>query len=257
MNVQAANVVTKGLAAICVLFAALWIIQLMGFGTHYGWITDQDESPHKLDVGKIDRSPFSLPAETKFVDVTARPLFNEDRKPTPADAPIAADAPPAVPLNVSLTGVIITPDVKMAMLLDKGRNQPVALRVGMPLEGDQAAWTLIEVKPRSVTFENADNDRSEIELETTNTPLKAPPGVPQRPASAAAQQPGKPGAGAPRAPMSREGRPDATANDDLARRIEERRRQMREEAEKLRQSGQAGKPEAASPEPAQADTDKN
>ena len=82
---------------------------------------------------------------------------------------------PQNPLNITLTGIVSTSSVKIAMVQDKARNQSVALKVGMPLEGDQASWTLVEVKPRSVVFRSAANEKTEVELETSVAqPPKAP-----------------------------------------------------------------------------------
>ena len=45
------------------------------------------------------------------------PLFNEDRKPTPIDASEGEDAAaPQNPLNITLTGIISTSSVKIAMV---------------------------------------------------------------------------------------------------------------------------------------------
>jgi general secretion pathway protein N len=154
--------------------------------------------------------------------------------PTPVDAAGSADTPPPSPLNVALTGVILDEEnhVRVAMLQDKARNQAVALRVGMPLEGEQASWTLVEVKPRLVVFRNAANESAEVELETALKPSAAgAPGGAGRGGKPSA--PARPGAAAPKKA--------ADASSDLARRIEERRKQMREDAERLRNGAKPAK----------------
>ena len=164
---------------------------------------------------------------SSFAEVENRPLFNEDRKPTPLgdDAPVT-EGPPPVALNVTLTGVIIVrasgtrPELRIAMLRDNMRNESLTLKVGMPLTGDQAGWTLEALEPRLATFRNANDEKAEIELTTTAAPARAP-----APAAANAR------------PASAPAEPSKQANEaasDLAKRIEERRRQMREEAERLR-----------------------
>jgi general secretion pathway protein N len=170
------------------------------------------------------------------------PLFNEDRKPTPIDASEGEDtAAPQSPLNIALTGIISTPSVKIAMVQDKARNQSVALKVGMPLEGDQASWTLVEVKPRSVVFKSAANERTEVELETAVVqPPKAPAPRSARTGSPANNARGNTAASAKDTKKGDSG--------DLAKRIEDRRRQMREDAEKLRNQNGKGPP-PTKPEP--------
>jgi general secretion pathway protein N len=184
--------------------------------------------------GDIDKLALQMPPASEFAAVDEHPLFNDDRLPTPVDAAGSADTPPPSPLNVALTGVILDEEnhVRVAMLQDKARNQAVALKVGMPLEGEQASWTLVEVKPRLVVFRSAANETAEVELETALKPsAPASGGRGGKPASPTA--PAKPGAAAPKK--------SADASSDLARRIEERRKQMREDAERLRNGAKPAK----------------
>ena len=94
-----------------------------------------------------------------------------------AKATLPTRVRPRVPLNVTLTGVILvrktetTPELRMAMVRDNMRNESVALKVGMPLTGDQAGWTLVALAPRLATFRNANDETAEIEL----YPAAAPP----------------------------------------------------------------------------------
>lgn len=229
MDVKVARMTTLVLAGICGLLLLVALIQLAGYGRGYGWLpAETDGGP--LSVGNIDREAFRIPPMSAFSEVERRPLFNEDRKPTPVgEGEIAEEGPPPVPLNVTLTGVILvrksesTPELRIAMVRDNLRNESVALKVGMPLSGDQAGWTLVALAPRLATFRNANDETAEIELQTAATPAK-PPVAAQRPAGVA---PAKPGAVAPAEAQNAQ-------ESDLAKRIEERRRQMREEAERLR-----------------------
>ncbi|MGA8277943.1 MAG: hypothetical protein WB784_07085 [Rhodanobacteraceae bacterium] len=185
-------------------------------------------------IGKIERETFKLPAASSFAAIEARPLFNDDRQPTPLDEGDDAtdEAAPASPLNVTLTGVIVTPKVRIALVRDNVRNQSLALKVGMPLEGDQASWTLTEIKPRSAVFRSAADEDTEIELETAAAPsrLALPGRTAQRPGSKAAALKGK-GAFSVHPPGDQG---TSGSNSDLAKRIAERRRQMREDAARLR-----------------------
>jgi general secretion pathway protein N len=202
-------------------------------------IEDFAADPADPTLGKIDNKPVVLPPASAFAAIEAHPIFNEDRKPTPQDTSGTdeADAPPPNPLSVMLTGVILDDKnhVRIAMLQDKARNQPVALRVGMPLEGDQASWTLVEVKPRAAVFRSAANETTEVELETAVAALKPAAPAPKGPAPRPGGSPPRPGQ-----PPAAAG---TNANADLARRIEDRRKQMRDEAERLRN----GKPPAGQP----------
>lgn len=227
MDVRTARMVTMVLAGLCGLLMLSALIQFAGYGRGYGWLPP-DQASEQIAAAEIDQTPIKIPPMSSFVEVENRPLFNDDRKPTPHDdGDIEEDAPPPVPLNVTLTGVIIvrktesTEDLRIAMVRDNMRNESLALKVGMPLSGDQAGWTLVSVEPRLATFKNANDEKAEIELNTSATPARAPKPPPPNPAQPVRQP----------APDQKRG---DTAESDLARRIEERRRQMREEAERLR-----------------------
>lgn len=227
MDVRTARLLTLVLAALCGLLLLAALIQFAGYGRGYGWLPP-DSPSEQVVAAEIDQTPIKIPPMSSFAEVENRPLFNDDRKPTPLDdGEPEADVPPPVALNVTLTGIIIvrktesTEELRVAMVRDNLRNESVALKVGMPLSGDQAGWTLVSVEPRVATFKNASDEKAEIELSTSATPARAPmPPVPKPVAPGRQPDPNqKSGNG---------------AESDLARRIEERRRQMREEAERLR-----------------------
>ena len=242
MNVRVARLTTTVLAGACgfLLFTAL--LQYAGVGRGYGWAADDPSSEPPLPGSAIDDKPLKLPPANAFAEVQLHPLFNEDRKPTPIDASDGDDSEaPQSPLNIALTGIISTSSVKIAMVQDKARNQSLALKVGMPLEGDQASWTLVEVKPRSVVFKSAANERTEVELETSVAqPTKAAP----PPRSARTGSPANTARGNP-ANNAKDGKKNDSG--DLAKRIEDRRRQMREDAEKLRNQNGKGPPPGPPP----------
>ncbi len=225
MNVRTARLATKSLAATCGVLLFVAVLQYAGFGRGFRWAADDEDAAARAPVGGIDRQTVRIPPASAFAAIEAHPLFNEDREPTPVDASAGDDAaPPPSPLNVALTGVILDEKnhVRIAMLQDMARNQAVALKVGMPLEGEQASWTLVEVKPRAVVFRNAANETAEVELQTAITKTNANPRAVKRPNQAGNAKNGR----------GQTNQRDASS--DLARRIEERRRKMREDAERLR-----------------------
>ena len=152
MNVRTARLLTHALAGTCGVLALFAVVQYAGFGRGYGWAPDPEGEAGRPQIGTIDSKPVQLPPASAFASIEEHPLFNEDRQPTPVSAGEggAEDTPPPSPLNIALTGVILDAanNVRIAMVQDKSRNQAIALRVGMPLEGEQASWTLVDVKPR-------------------------------------------------------------------------------------------------------------
>lgn len=247
MNVRIARLSTTVLAGACgfLLFTAL--LQYAGVGRGYSWAADDPSSEPPLPGSAVDDKPLKLPPSSAFAEVEMHPLFNEDRKPTPIDASEGEDSSaPQSPLNITLTGIISTSSVKIAMVQDKARNQSVALKVGMPLEGDQASWTLVEVKPRSVVFRSAANEKTEVELETS---VAQPPRPPPRSARTGAPPASGRAGSVPANTRGAAADKEKKDSGDLAKRIEDRRRQMREDAEKLRSQNGKGPPPKPEPPP--------
>lgn len=235
MSLQGAKVLTLVLAAACGALLLLAFALQIGFGRGYSWSSaDEDTAAPPLGGGAVDRQPFKLPPEASFAETTARPLFNDDRKPTP-DAPAEiAVVPPSQPLNISLTGVILTPQLHLAMIHDNAKNDPFSVKEGMPLPGDLGGWTLVKVKERSAMFKESAGDEVEVELSTAVASPK--PGTPPpRPTGAAPATPGAAPQFGPKPPAAAVKPPDAMQAEQMQRRIEERRKQMRDEAERLKQ----------------------
>lgn len=224
MNLQGTKLVTVVLAGICGVLLLLVLALEFGLGRGFSWLALDNSSDSVAGSDKVDRDPFKLPSETQFVATTQRPLFNEDRKPTP-DEPDEPDTPalPKVALTIELTGVILTPKLHLAMIKDKVKNDTIALKEGMPMPGDEGGWTLTEIKPRSVIFKEASGEEVEVELTTAVASPKANSHV----------RPGVRGGAEGRAGPHPE-RANQQA-EQLQRRIEERRKQMREQAERMRQ----------------------
>jgi len=239
MNMHGVKLSTVILAGICGVLLLLAFVMEAGFGRGYRWLVPDDSAA--LAAAGIDREPFKLPPESAYAATDARPIFNEDRKPTP-EAPDAnvEPPPPSVPLNISLTGIVLTPQLHMALIQDKSKNTTIALREGMPMPGDQGGWTLTEIKKRSAIFKETAGDEVEVELSTAVASQKpsTPPGKPGSRQAAAGTGGAKPPP--PSTPAASGGAGNPQAAEQLQRRIEERRKQMRDEAERIKK--QQGNP---------------
>lgn len=227
------------LMAVVALWALLFAIAGMaGLGGRYRLHPDDPgrvPALPALDLSQA-RSPLQ-PLET-YADIGERPLFSDDRRPLPPpeEEAVAEEAPPppAAPLDIAVTSIIMTPDVRIAIVTDNKTGSSQSLRVGQTLEGEQSAWTLAELEPRKAVF-SGPTGRSSVDLRVFNgTGAQAPSPAPSAAAAsgeeaaaspAQAQDPvAEPSAGEPMTPESRA--------EMIRRRIEERRRQMREEAER-------------------------
>lgn len=189
----------------------------------------QISPPGNATPSSLETRRFELPPKSEYAQVTARPLFNEDRRPEQLDeteqpdGEIAAaeEASSELP-PVSLTGVIITPEQRIAMLQHNQNREYVTLKVGEPLEG----WTLDEVEHRRIVF-SAGGRKEVVELEVYTGNLGGGRGR----GGGRREQPGGNGA----EPAGDESGQPLSATEQIRERIErerERRRELIEEARK-------------------------
>lgn len=237
------------LLVLIVLATAVFMAQkFLGMGAGYASGTANAEAAPPVGMAALNQEPVKMQPWAQYAELTQRPLFNESRAPE-ADknaATAAENAPAAVPaLNVTLTGVILTEKLRMAIVTDPAKGSSQRVREGQPLEGEMAGWTLVELKPRMAVFEGAGAGRQELEL-TTDTKgavsmVPAPtamPGFGTAPTMQPTAYPPPAGGNYPAVQPGALPYPDpslAPPNDEIRRRIEERRRQLREEAERMQQ----------------------
>jgi general secretion pathway protein N len=228
------------LAAAALLLLALSLAEFFGFGSGYRLAADvaveqKPEAALKLDEGVRKLAPWPEYGS----DMLARPLFNEDRKPTPVGAKTAGPDE-AKPLKGALTGVIIAGELKLAMVKDEA-NKTLRLRPGQNLPGEQSAWKLVEVRPRSAMFEAPGLGQQELKLQISDKP-----NVAQVPAANEKPVQGQSGMlqSAPATDpfygqLKQAPTPQGDVNpDEIRRRIEERRKQLREEAQRMEKEQQ-------------------
>ena len=223
-----------GLLALAGSFGGLDLAQRFGLGAGY-----RLPEPSRGDPAAplaLNRGVFKLPGWGEYAVVLDRPIFNEDRKPTPVSESAATDKPEeatAKPLNATLTSIILTPDVKLAIVKNNDTGESEVVRMGRPLAGEQNGWTLVEVSPRGATFEGQGLGRQALELAVNETSSGVQVTTPSPAGNAKSAAPG----GAPPVAATPAPESDAASQahaEEIRRRIEERRRQLREEAERMR-----------------------
>jgi general secretion pathway protein N len=235
--------ITIILSALASLFGAVGIAQKLGMGDGYSLLPSDRKTEQTNVLAALDQGDFKLPSWGDYAAVLEHPVFNESREPTPIEESAAegAEGGPATaqPINVTLTSIIMTPKVKLAIVRDNNNGVSTVVKVGTALEGEQSGWKLVEVRPRTAVFEGQGLGRQELELLVDASAKAAPvmPGVAPIP-------PGMPGSNVPPQPppvataMAAEGQsPDANNQaraEEIRKRIEERRKQLREEAERMR-----------------------
>lgn len=196
MNAAHQRRLTPLLAALVLLLAALVLLLLGGVGRRVQWAPPRPLAPLP-PAGNAAELPRPLPL-SEFALVWQRPLFSPDRK------PIARAADGGSNLGeLELTGIILTPTLRMALLRDKSGHRELRLREGQSLP--DGSVKLVEIHPRSALFDSAAG-RTELKLRA-GAPIDLPKPGPANDAGAR----GTPGAAmmridpaaAPAPPMQR------------------------------------------------------
>jgi len=149
---------TPVLGTVAVLLGAVLLLLLGGVGRGTHWSAPRALPP--LQPGNSAELPPPKPLQ-QFSMVWQKPLFNPDRRPTAHAAAGNSNLG-----DLELTGIIITPDLRMALLHDKNANREIRLRQGASLP--DGSVTLVEVQQRSAVFDSS----------AGRTELKLPAGAP-------------------------------------------------------------------------------
>ena len=182
-------------------------------------------------------------ALNEYQIVNEKPVFNESRNPVieeiedelPDDdtAIEVKDAP-----DVRLTGIVITPGMKIASLTPADGNlETVMAHEGDSLTGEFVGWQVTAVNPRTVVLESRDGQSLELDLQIHDAKIKEPVVPVATPISAALSN------------LAGQD-PEATGEDDeplsraeqIRQRIAERRAELRQEqeAQQSQNDAQAG-----------------
>ena len=235
-------IVLGGSAAV---LGGLLLAQELGLGSQYG-LDDSSASPQPVaGLGEIAADTPKLNAWPEYAEVLSRPLFNESRAPEEVETQVVEAT--GTELNATLTGVIVSGQLQLAIVRDNETNESQRVRVGQPMEGKQAGWTLVELKPRMAVFQGGSAERKELELQvdtkgaTAVVPVSpSPSAVPV--ATSSPMVPVVPGPGTTAADPAAAQPGQPASAEEIRKRIEERRKQLREEAQRmLEQQNQGNK----------------
>jgi hypothetical protein len=198
-----------------------------------------------VDEVQVDVPETGLADFEQYSGIMERPVFFSDRRlpvveVADRDGADDIDIEPIEPeeevsdLRAGVAGIVITPEMKLAMVRDDAAGKTFVLREGMSLEGEQAAWMIETIQPREVSFVSVDGRRTGLELKvhTSGLTVETP-----RPTSRLAQReadaeerPDEPGEASREAEeVSDEARARA---EEIRRRVAERRAELRAEAER-------------------------
>jgi len=227
----------------------LWTLTLAGLGGQVKRLPDDPSLVAHLPQ-LAPASPERLGPLSQYAETGTRPLFSEDRRPQPFSLVAEGDdnAPPA--FDFVLTSVLLTPTLRMAIVQPSAGGESIRIKLGDAAES-QPAWRLTELNPRSAIFQGPDGEKT-LDLRVfdgnggepptamagaNNKGNGAQPAMPRPMNRPQAQPPPATPQAAPEpapAPV-----PDATDEpptpeaqvESIRKRIEERRAQLRQEAQ--------------------------
>jgi general secretion pathway protein N len=240
MNAAAQRRLTPVLGGVAAVFGVVLLVLLAGVGRGVSWGAPRPAAP--LPATHDQGLPPPIPL-TQFSAVWQQPLFNPDRK-----ASLRAASGGASLGDMQLTGIIVTPGLRMALLHDKSGDREVRVREGETLP--DGSWRLVELKPRAAVFESS-SGRTELEL-PAGAPIDMPKTPPPGPAQAGTnnQPPPAPAGGmqmmiTPGQPKGAPAPGASPAPDQPNSTQAERLRALREAIQKRRAQQQAANPEGA------------
>ena len=226
----------------------LWLLALLGMGGHIQPLADDPSLIQRLPQ-LPPPPPERLGPLTQYAEISARPLFSEDRRPQPFSLTAEGDADAAPAFDYVLTSVLITPTLKMAIVQPSAGGASTRIKLGEAAEA-QPAYRLTTLNPRSAVFEGPDGqhtldlrvfDGNGGEAPTAVAPSSdttgdaTMPAAAPKPATKPAVQPPKP---TPPPEATSVESPDATDApnteaqiEGIRKRIEERRAQLRQQAQ--------------------------
>lgn len=170
-----------------------------------------------------------------YAIITERPLFNENRQPAPHDGDsngesLPLEEPSGAP-EVELSGVIITPTLRMVTLKRTDDAKSLVAFEGKPIEADFGSWQVSSIQARAVTLTSGSGEELQLELKVHDAKIEQPvqPVKAGKKETEAARQSPAVAENSTAEPLSRA--------EEIRQRIAERREELKRDAEL---EGQAG-----------------
>lgn len=145
MNAADRRRLTPSLGIVAVVLLLILIALWLGLGRGARW--HEKTAPPKLPPLGTNLPAPTVPPLDQYAEVWQHPLFNPSRTPEAA----AGNGDEATG-DLQLTGVIMLPNLKMAILHDKTNNKDYRIIEGRPSRGGPA---LVELHPRSAVVESS------------------------------------------------------------------------------------------------------
>lgn len=238
MNAADHRRLTPVLLMACALLAGGVVVVAAGVGSGVDWgVATPQAEPAAVTTAAAP--PVRMQPLSQYAAVWEKPLFNPDRKPS-----LESGGNARVSIgDLELTGIMLTPEVRVALLHDRRSGSDVRVREGETLP--DSAWALRKLQPRGAVFEQG-GQRIELVLKVPEVPPAGGEPEPQQ-----VPAPDKMGKGAGRSmapatsgaiPLRPPGKnPSAPAFQDNAPQRRARLQALKARIEERRRQTQAGK----------------
>lgn len=246
MRVEGVAPRTWLLATVAGWALVLWALALLGLGERLQRLADDPSLLWRLPQ-LAPASPERLGPLAQYSEISARPLFSEDRRPQPFSLAPEGDENAQPAFDFVLTSVLLTPGLKMAIVQPTAGGASIRVKLGEAAE-EQPAYRLTGLNPRSAVFEGPDGQHAldlrvydgtggepPTALQQSTTGGNGPAQPSPRPSIKPSTRPTLPLPATPSATTAPDV-PQAEMNTDaqiesIRKRIEERRAQLRQQAQ--------------------------
>lgn len=143
------------------------IVALGGFGGRYDLLADDPKLAPPLPKVPLASARTPLGPLELYAEAANRPLFYPDRKPIAVHVAGQASVD-AQPLDVTLTSIVITPSLQMAIVQDNKTKESLRVREGQELGGPYAGWKMVAMTPRSAVFDGGSLGQQTLDLRVFN-----------------------------------------------------------------------------------------
>lgn len=146
------------LVSLISIFLAIMIYELVR--TRNMDVNYLPDNPVNDDINQVNKT-ITIPPLQYYAAITDRPLFYEDRKPIVYAEPEKKKENTSLikkrtkPDQYYLSGIIITPDAKLAVIRDATGKNTERLSTGDTYSG----WTLTQIDPLKVTLRKGDEEK--------------------------------------------------------------------------------------------------
>jgi general secretion pathway protein N len=132
-------------AALCAALSGVLWLELDRAGMP---LAEPAQPKSSAETTAAQSAPFGLPPLAQYSELVERTLFDSSRRAAPEEPDEVASASAAELRELVLTGVVVTPELKIAFLRDKAPNQVIRVEPG----GAVGKWLLTEVRENGVTL---------------------------------------------------------------------------------------------------------